>query len=156
MPLPRTAAAAASRKIKANKKKTTTTKRRKKLQQTYDNIKLLSLATPKARKQIVSHGNKEIVNSIGECCYNILKGHVHLSAKQKATLAAYKANLRSVGDKRTSLKRKKAIIQGGGFPLGAIISPVLSALGGLLFSGIGGGGGGRGGGGGGGGGSGQH
>jgi hypothetical protein len=109
--------------------------KKSKLQKTYNNIKLLSLATHKARKQIIRHGSKDLINSICECCHNILKGHVHLSTKQKASLASHKNDIRAVGNKRTSLKRKRAIIQAGGFPLGAIIAPALSVLGSILFGG---------------------
>jgi len=71
------------------------------------------------------------VDCISECAINILHGNVQLSAKQKTALRHNKQNLRRLSIKKTSLKKKRQIIQKGGF-LGAIIAPILATLGGSL------------------------
>jgi hypothetical protein len=61
-----------------------------------------------------------------------LKGNVPLSVTQKSRLAKLKGELRAVARKRVSLKKKKEIIQKGGF-LGALLAPVASVLASMLF-----------------------
>ena len=104
-----------------------------KLRKTFEKVRILSLATPCVRKQLVQQGGREIVDCISECCVNILKGNVRLSPKQKSCLSKRKLKLRKIAKKKVSLKQKKQIIQRGGFPLGAILAPVASVLGSLLF-----------------------
>lgn len=82
--------------------------------------------------------DKEFVNCICECARNILGGNVPLSNGQKRTLKKQKNKLRLLSLKKTSQKRKRQIIQSGGF-LGAILGPVVSVLGGLLGNVFGGG-----------------
>jgi hypothetical protein len=114
-----------------SRKKTETKK--KKLQNTFEKVRVLSLATPRVRKQLIQKGGKEIVGCVSECCINILKGNVPLNSKQKAYLTKHKKKLRVLSEKKTSLRKKKQILQSGGFPLAAILAPVASVLGSLLF-----------------------
>jgi len=58
---------------------------------------------------------------------------VQLSANQKTALCRNRQNLRCLSIKKTSLKKKRQIIQKGGF-LGAILAPVLATLGGGVLS----------------------
>ena len=51
---------------------------------------------------------------------------------QLRKLRREKHNLRRLALKKTPLKKKRKILQKGGF-LGAILAPALSVLGGLLF-----------------------
>ena len=104
----------------------------KKLKKTFEKVRILSLATPQARKQLVHEGNRELIDCVSECCANILKGNVPLTPKQKSILCKHKSKLRTVAQKKVSLKKKKEIIQKGGF-LGAILGPVASILGSLLL-----------------------
>jgi len=77
--------------------------------------------------------NKEFLDCISECAKNILRGNVQLSANQKTALCRNRQNLRCLSIKKTSLKKKRQIIQKGGF-LGAILAPVLATLGGGVLS----------------------
>jgi len=52
---------------------------------------------------------------------------------QKAKLKRNKNNLRKLSSKKLSLKKKRTILQKGGF-LSAILTPALALLGGLLAS----------------------
>lgn len=106
---------------------------REKLEKTFEKVRLLSLATPKARKSFVCEGNREIIDCISECCANVLKGKVPLTYKQKSNLCKHKNKLRLVVKKKLSLSKKKEIIQKGGF-LGPLLIPVAALLGSLLSS----------------------
>ena len=108
-------------------------KRKDHLKKTFRKIKLLSVATPRAHKQLIANGDRELIDCVSESCANILKGNVPLNDQQKAKLCKYKNNLRKLALKKVSLKKKKQIIQTGGFPIGAILAPVASVLASLLF-----------------------
>ncbi len=115
------------------KTKKPTKKKTSKLRKIFEKVRILSLATPRVRRQLIQRGGREIVDCVSECCVNILKGNVQLSPKQKSRLTKYKHKLREIAKKKVSLQQKKKIIQRGGFPLGAILTPVASVLASLLF-----------------------
>ena len=75
--------------------------------------------------------NKEFVDCIIECAKNVLRGNVPLTTQQNAKLRRNKQNMRALSIKKTSLRKKRRNIQKDDF-LGAILTPVLSLLGGLL------------------------
>jgi len=104
----------------------------KQLKKTFEKVRILSLATPKARKQLIQNADRETVNCVSECCMNVLKGNVPLTPKEKARLSKHRSHLHTVARKSTSLRDKKTIIQKGGF-LGALLAPIVSLLGGLLL-----------------------
>ena len=106
----------------------------KKLKKTYEKVRTLSLATPKARKTLVRKDNREIVDCISECCTNLLKGNVPLTSKQTSDLCRHKEKLRLVARKKTSLKKKTEVIQKGGF-VGSLLIPVAAYFGNLLLGG---------------------
>lgn len=94
-------------------------------------LQTLACVKPAVSKSIVKVASPDVINALSECCLNILKGHVHLSPAQKRQLCRYKQSLRSLAKKGTSVKRRKQILQKGGF-LGALLKPVLGVIGGLL------------------------
>ena len=96
-------------------------------------LRQLRYAKPAVRKQMIKNGDKELINAICETCKNILKANVPLTPSQKRRLCRHKRTLRELVKKKVSLKRKKQILQKGGF-LGALITPILSLLGGLIGS----------------------
>ena len=75
--------------------------------------------------------DKEFVFCLCECAKNLLKGNVPLTPAQKKSLSRRKKELRDLSRKRVSLKKKKKIVQSGGF-LGALLGPIISVLGGLF------------------------
>jgi len=87
----------------------------------------------KEKRQYAKHCNKEFLDCISECAKNILRGNVQLSSKQKTALRRNRQSLRRLSIKKTSLKKKRHIIQKGVF-LGAIIVPILVTLGASLVS----------------------
>jgi len=102
-------------------------------------LKHLQRLPEKAKKQYIKASDKQLLDAISECCINILNGCIPLTSAQKEKLRRNKTNLRQVSSKRTSLTKKRAILQKGGF-LSAILAPALSLLGGLLTSTVLGGG----------------
>jgi len=85
----------------------------------------------KGKKEYIRKCEKEFVNCLSECAKNVIKGNVPLSNRQKASLRRERNNLRALSVKKTSLKKKRRILQKGGF-LTALLPPVLSVLTGLL------------------------
>jgi len=66
------------------------------------------------------------------CAKNVLKGNVPLSNAQMSMLRPRREDLRTLSVKKTSLAKKRKIIQKGGF-LPALLAPALSVLAGLLL-----------------------
>jgi hypothetical protein len=85
----------------------------------------------KTRREYVKKCDKGFLDCLSECALNIIKGNVPLNERQMKTLRREKNNLRQLSMKKTSLKKKRRIVQKGGF-LGALIPPILSVLGGLF------------------------
>ena len=94
-------------------------------------LQLLCGAKPALIKAVLKGASPDLIKALSECSLNILKGHVHLTPAQKKQLSRYKQSLRALAKKGTSVKRRKQILQKGGF-IGAILKPVLGVLGGLL------------------------
>lgn len=100
------------------------------------NLPLLQMmcgAKPGLIKAVLKGASPDLIHALTECSLNVLKGNVRLTQAQKKQLSRYKQSLRSLARKATSVKRRKQILQQGGF-LGALLKPVLGVLGGLLGS----------------------
>ena len=96
-------------------------------------LKVLAECSPKLRKSILTNASVDLLQSLCECCLNILNGNVRLNSHQKRKLVRHKHKLRALADRKVSNKRKKQLlVQQGGF-LGAVLGPVLTTLAGLLF-----------------------
>ena len=75
---------------------------------------------------------QQFLNVICEICKNVLSGNVPLSASQRRRLCKNKCLLRKLAEKKIGAKKKKRLVmQNGGF-LGALLTPIVSILGGLL------------------------
>jgi len=85
----------------------------------------------RARRDYVRKCDREFIDCVSECAKNVIKGNVSLTDRQKARLRRNRNDLRAVSLKKTSLRKKRRIVQKGGF-LTALIPPVLSALVGLF------------------------
>jgi hypothetical protein len=100
-------------------------------------LKRISRLGEKAKKKIIKDCDRKLIECFCECSKNILKGNVPLKGRQLKRLRREKNNLRALALKKTSLKRKRKILQKGGF-IGAILPPVLTVLSSLLGGLIGG------------------
>ena len=95
-------------------------------------LRWLNEGKPSDCRIIIKGADKDLVDTLCECGLNVLKGRVPLTPSQKDRLRRYKSVLRRLVQKKTPIKEKKALLQTGGF-LGALLGPVLGALGHLLF-----------------------
>lgn len=86
----------------------------------------------RTKKEYVRKCNKEFLDCVSECAKNVIKGNVPLSDRQKTNLRRRKKDLRALSVKKTSLRKKRKILQKGGF-LTALLPPVLSILSSLLL-----------------------
>ena len=96
-------------------------------------LHVLAKGTAKQKQGLILGADKQLIDCLCECALNVLNGNIPLKPSDKRKLKKYKNNLRYLVDKKVSVqKKKKTLNQKGGF-LGALLTPVLSALGGLLF-----------------------
>lgn len=92
---------------------------------------LALLATAKNRKRrnlLIDYADKDDINAICECIFNVLQGNIKLPKKHKLKLAKDKACLRSLISGKMSLKKKKTSLkQKGGF-LPFILPAIIGAI----------------------------
>ena len=97
----------------------------------------LAKGKPKIKKAIIDESDGEVMKVFCECAKNTLNGNVKLTPAQFKKLKRYKTHLRQLANKNTGIKKKKKILQKGGFLgalLGAVI-PTLASVVGNIFSG---------------------
>lgn len=93
-------------------------------------LKYLSRSKPSMRRAMIKAADKDMVDTLCECCLNVLNGNIPLTPSQKKKLSKYKLTLRGlVRSKKTSYKRKKKALltQKGGF-LGALLATLAGAV----------------------------
>ena len=66
-------------------------------------------------EHLIAKAYRSLVDCLCECADNILRGNVQLTKLQKEKLKRIKAGLRALTKKSVSLKKKKAILQKGGY-----------------------------------------
>jgi len=81
----------------------------------------------KARRDYVKKCNREFIDCVSEYAKDVIKGNVQMSGPQKANLRRRRKDARALAIKKTSLTKKRSILQKGGF-LTALLPPVLSIL----------------------------
>ena len=86
----------------------------------------LSRLPPKCRTKLINDSPKEVIDCVGECCLNLIKGNVPVSN-----------HIRLLSSKRVPVGyKKKLLTQKGGALLGLLLKPLLgSVLGTLLHGG---------------------
>lgn len=83
------------------------------------------------RRQLVSACcDKDFIQAIVECCWNVVNKRVHLSPSVKNNLSKHKQTLRDLSNKSTPTKKKKSLIQSGGFAsvLPFLLGPIISGV----------------------------
>ena len=79
---------------------------------------ILREAKQKERKAMVDYANKDQINAVSELVMNVLHHNVPVSSHVIRGLKPHKEALRELARRKTSLKRRKAILSkqtGGGF-----------------------------------------
>ena len=83
--------------------------------------------------RIIDEGGMELVNCICDCVFNVLQGNIPINDEEKERLRQHRHCSRKLVNEKTSHRRRKQLIQEGGF-LGSFI-PILVGLVGKLFTG---------------------
>lgn len=97
------------------------------VQQLLPKLKRLRRMNDKDRKQLIKCCDGEIVHCISECVRNLLKGNIPIKPSHLRHLSRRKQTLRKLALKKTSLVKRKQILQRGGL-LGVLIQPLISGL----------------------------
>ena len=83
---------------------------------------------------MIQESPKEVIDCVGECCINLIKGNVRLTNAQKNQLRARKQHIRLLSSKQVPLDTKKKIInQKGGALLGLLLIPLIAPIIGSVF-----------------------
>ncbi|CAF1108807.1 unnamed protein product [Brachionus calyciflorus] len=98
-----------------------------KISQNFDYLKILAKCDKKMINSILNGANKDLIHSLCECIYNILKGNVELTERNKTQLIKHKNSLRKLLTKNSIKEKKKIPIQKGGF-LQILLPSVISGL----------------------------
>ena len=83
---------------------------------------------------MIQESPKEVIDCVGECCINLIKGNVRLTNAQNNQLRARKQHIRLLSSKQVPLDTKKKIInQKGGALLGLfllkpLIAPIIGSV----------------------------
>ena len=67
-------------------------------------LRRLNQSVGKKRTDIIRKCDNDLICSLSECCYNVLKGNVPLTPAQKVKLRRHNHNLRKLSTKRRPLK----------------------------------------------------
>ena len=78
-------------------------------------LRVLCKSSPKVARDIIKTADNALIKCICECSHNLLRGNISVSSKKKSKLKRHKKALRDIAKKKVSLKRKRKIIQTGGF-----------------------------------------
>lgn len=93
-----------------------------------DFLQALHKLKPNYKIALLKAADDSAINCICECIYNVLKGSLPISKKEKTKLSKHKNTLRELVRKGYIKKKKKIIIQKGGAFLPIILSTLLSGV----------------------------
>lgn len=95
-------------------------------QRNADILRAICHLNAKQRSALLSKANFDFMRCICECAFNILRGNVPLEKKYKTRLRKHAPILRKLVDRRDNVsKKKKIIVQNGGF-LPSLLIPIVS------------------------------
>ncbi len=86
---------------------------------------------PIARKKFLKSCSKSCVLKVCECIQNLLKANLEIKPAHLRKLSRHKHTLRELAQKRTSLIKRKQLLQKGGF-ITALLPAILPALASLI------------------------
>jgi len=96
-------------------------------------LKKITRMGDRARRRLIQNCDRDLIDCFSECAKNVLNGNVDLNSRQFARLKREKKDVRVLARKRTSLRKKRQIVQKGGF-VGALLMPAIATLGSLLVN----------------------
>ena len=96
-------------------------------------LKLLCGAKKPFQKVVLEKSKDDLIKCICDISFNVLKGSATISKQNKKRLSCHKSSLSKLIDRKLSLKKKRKVIQSGGFllALSATAIPILGSLFGL-------------------------
>ena len=99
-------------------------------------LRLLHKSKPAYRRTLLQSAPNELIGLLSRGVLNILKGRIAISRNSKQKLGRYKKQLRTLADKKTSVKKKKKVLQSGGFLplLLPLLGPLLGGIGGAVLN----------------------
>ena len=78
-------------------------------------LKLLRGTKKSFQKAVLEKSKDDLVKCICDISFNVLKGTAPISKQDKKRLSRHKSSLRKLIDRKLSLKKKRKVIQSGGF-----------------------------------------
>ena len=94
-------------------------------------LKFIASLPKKQQQEVLAVAPKDLIRAYSEGALNVLKGNVKLSEKSFKSVKRQRSKLRTLANKKSSIKKKKAVIQHGGF-LGLLSSILIPAVVGLI------------------------
>ena len=93
-------------------------------------LQTLVASKPILKKAIIEHASPDLINAISEIVWNMLKGVIKLTPKQKRRLSRYKEEFCSLVKKKLSIAKKRKILnqKGTGAGLAALVPIALALL----------------------------
>ena len=88
---------------------------------------LYHLNHERRNKWIKWHLDKDLILCLCDCTKNLLIENIPISQKKKQELSKIRKELRLLANKKVSIKKKRKIIQQGGF-LASLLGPIVSVL----------------------------
>ena len=79
------------------------------VQQCKDYLNVLCKCNAKQRQGILEGADPMLVKAISEITLNVINGNIPLTYSQKRRLSQHKSTIRSLADKKRSLKAKKGM-----------------------------------------------
>jgi len=105
----------------------------RRVRKNYHHLKVLSTSKPHQAKALLKVADDDLIQSVCECVYNVLKSAVPVTPRQKQKLSQFKKPLLHLVDKEVPLtKKRQVLVQKGGNILPFLLPPVLSVLDHLL------------------------
>ena len=89
-----------------------------------DKMLTLARAKPGTVKKLLSPAKKDLIDALSELSLNLLHGVIPVSPQRKGQLSRHKTNLRLLAKKGVSVKKRKQILQKGGF-IGSLVAATL-------------------------------
>lgn len=89
----------------------------------------LAVLKARSRTQILKNMNNELLQTVCECAFNVLRGVPQLSAGEKEALKPYKKDCRELANKSKLLKfKRRLLLKKKGRLLPKLLKPVLKWL----------------------------
>ena len=98
-------------------------------------LRYLAQAPYPIARAVLRGSDKGLITCLSECAKNILNGNVPLTGTQKTKLRSYKTGLRTLVKKSVPSRRKRIVLQRGGF-LGALLAPIAASVLGPIVGGL--------------------